>query len=289
MPEFYCNYAESLGALEGTPEEVWGTPKYDWRKHLYEPVVFFGMYDARQYFSLWRHRGKKYVLWAGSDIRNLSEGFAFNDGKLRKLSVLTRGRFHNFIWRVLGTAEHWVENEVEKQALEKLGIEVTGVCPSFMGDVDDFRVAFEPSDRPNVYVSCSGDRQLEYGFGVVERIAHSLPKHVFHLYGGEWETKQRNVKVHGRVLKCRMNEEIRGYQIGLRLNEFDGFSEIMAKAVLQGQYAVGRVEHPKIPSYRNDMELIATLHVLGKEDEPNPARDWYRENLNAYPWNTKKQ
>lgn len=290
MPETVtCRYAPSLGALEGTPEQVWGTKPYIWRFNRKEPCVFFGLYDLRDYLALAVHQGKTWVLWAGSDIRNLSNGFLLNDGKLRTLSILTRGRFHSVVWKILQKAEHWVENEVEKEALEKLGVKVTGVCPSWMGPIGH-KIAYKPSLRPNVYVSASEGRQEEYGFGIVERIAPYLPKFKFHLYGASWETKCPNVIVHGRVPKSVMNEEIKGYQIGLRLNDFDGFSEVLAKAVLQGQYAVGRVKHPLIPSFGSEIELVTTLNRLGKAKRPNlEAREWYVKNLNNYPWNTLKR
>ena len=170
--------------------------------------------------------------------------------------------------------------------MKELGIPVAGVCPSYMGPTELPISYSPPQHKVHVYLSASKGREVEYGWGIVERIAKALPRHVFHLYGSDWETRHKNVIVHGRVPKEQMNEEIKNYHIGLRLNETDGFSEILGKAVLMGQYAVGRVEHPKIPSYENDMDLITMLHVLGKEDAPNlEAREWYVQNLNRYPWN----
>lgn len=282
----FCRYAPSLGALEGTPEEVWGTPPYKCWKHLWEPTIFFGLYDFRDYIALWFHRGHKWVLWAGSDVRNLASGFAFNDGKLRILSKALKGVFTRWIVRVVQGAENYVENDWEGNQLAKMGVSVAGVCPSFMGQLD-LPSSFAPAFPCNVYLSASEGRQEEYGWGIVESIASWLPNHVFHLYGAAWKTEQPNVMVHGRVPKEQMNEEIKGYQIGLRLNETDGFSEILAKAVLMGQYAVGKVKHPYIPSFDNDMDLILRLNKLAKEEEPNPARQWYRYNANAYPWVSK--
>lgn len=280
------HYAQSLGALEGTPQEVWWTSAYTSR---YEPTVFFGLYDLRDYYALWRHQAKAWVLWAGSDIRNLQSGFVFNDGKLGTLSRITRGWFSGALLEMLKKAEHWTENDLEASALERLGLKVSGVCPSYMGSTD-LRMTYKPSKTPNVYLSASEGRQEEYGFDIVERIASSLPNMRFHMYGASFKTKQKNVIVHGRVPKEQMNKETDRFQIGLRLNEFDGFSEILAKAVLRGQYAVGKVRHPRIPSFRNDMDLITTLNTLRKKKEPNKvAMDWYKKSLNKFPWNMKRQ
>lgn len=277
----YCRWASSLGKLEGTALEAWGTLPYAG----HSDTVFFGLYDLRDYLALALHRGRRWVLWAGSDIKNLQNDFLLNDGKLKWLSKILGNPFRRYFKRWLAdAAEHWVENEMEAEALRAMGIPVAGVCPSFLGKIEDFEDCFRPNKRLNVYVSASEGRQEEYGFDVVERIAPLLPWMRFHLYGAEWQSVQENVIVHGRVPKAVMNEEIRDYQIGLRLNRFDGFSEILAKAVLMGHQALSAVPHPHIPSFNNDLELVITLNALSKIQHSNPARAWYRENLNRYPW-----
>lgn len=284
----YCRWAPSLGSLEATHQEVWGTMEYKWWRDFNKPTVFFGLYDLRDYLALWWHRGHAWVLWAGSDIRNLGQGFLFNDGKLKWMSVIFKFGFINLIKSVLRKAEHWVENETERRALEECGIWVTGVCPSFLGKIEDFKIKFAVGKRTHVYLSSGWNRQVEYGFELVDDIAASLPEVTFHLYGAPWLTKKKNVKVHGRVPKKKMNKDIEGYQIGLRLNSFDGFSEILAKAVLMGQYAVGNVKHPKIPSFRDRKDLVRKIRELSKKVTPNiEARMWYEKNLNRYPWNVK--
>lgn len=277
-------WAPSLGELEGNHQIAWGTEDYHSR---YEPTVFFGLYDLRDYIALWRHKGKAWILWAGSDILNFKNGFVFNDGKLKLLSQLFRG--NKWVFPILEKAEHWVENEKEKEVLESLGIRVSGVCPSFMGQVN-LPLLFISNKPTKVFVSASGNRTEEYGFGIVERIAKEVPFIEFHLYGSPWETKQENIIVHGRISKEAMNEQISKMQAGLRLNEFDGFSEVLAKAVLTGKYAIGKVKHPQIPTFDNDLELILELNKIYHKEEPNlEARNWYVENLNSYPWNLKKQ
>ena len=275
----YCHYAKSLGELEGTPFEAWGTPIYEYKKHKKESAVFFGLYDLRDYLALFRHRGLSYVLWAGSDIKNLQKEFALNDGKLKRISNIFGNKW---VYPILKKAEHWVENKVEWEALHRLGIH-SKICPSFMGDINKFKVTFRPKKIPDVYISASEGRQEEYGFGVVERIADLLPVR-FHLYGARWETRRKNIMVHGRVPKEQMNEEISKMQIGLRLNDFDGFSEILAKCILQGQWPVSRIEYPGIPACRTDQELIDQIKGVAGVKGSFPERDWYVNNINKFPW-----
>lgn len=277
-----CRWAPSLGELEATHQEIWGTKDYVYSEDRDKPTVFFGLYDLRDYFSLWRHRGKKWILWAGSDISNFVQGFVFNDGKLRLISKTFRGNW--WVKLILKKAEHWVENDREAQALRRQGVKVTGICPSFLGDINKFKVNYFQKKPANVYISCGKNRQLEYGFGIVERIASKLPNIIFHLYGDSWKTENKNVIVHGRVPKEQMNREIENMQLGLRLNEFDGFSEITAKAILMGHYVITKVPYQFLPRFNNDEELISLLNSLTRTYKPNPARDYFIKIVNNYPW-----
>ncbi len=274
-----CRVAPSLGALEDTPENVWKTTKYTDRD---KPCVFFGLYDLRDYIALFRHRGKAYILWAGSDIRNLVNGFIFNDGKLGWLSKVAPG-FKKVLKKVLKDAEHWVENMVEEEALMKWGLKDINVCPSYLGRIGPF-MYYNAKVIPDVYVSCGKERQVEYGFDVIERIADKVDV-TFHLYGDEWETKHKNVIVHGRVSKEKMNKEIQGMQCGLRLNKFDGFSEITAKSILWGQYPITRIPYRMIDSFNTDDELITLLNNLNMMTPNMIGRHYYVNTLNKFPWN----
>src|SRR3990167_4550292 len=143
-----CRIAPSLGALEGHPNDVWGTTPYVSRS---QPTVFFGLYDMRDYIALFRHQGKKDILWAGSDLRNLVNGFMLNDGKLkvasqllRRFSPVTQSRFMMWFVRELREAEHYVENEFEAGQLGLMDIECR-ITPSFMGNVRDYEIEYRPA------------------------------------------------------------------------------------------------------------------------------------------------
>ena len=272
-----CRVAPSLGSLEGDPHDVWDTVPYVDR---HRPVVFFGLYDLRDYYALLRHKGKAWVLWAGSDLRNLDSGFVFNDGNLGALSRLLKGNW--WILPILRKAEHWVENDWERSVLERYDIRAY-VRPSFMGNVNEYQVEFEPGNK--VYLSCGSGRQLEYGFGIVEYIAPLLPEVEFYLYGGNWDTRQENVIVRGRISKEEMNEEIKHMQCGLRLNATDGFSEITAKSVLWGQWPISWLYNPHVTHTPNTASLIAALREIPEKRDPNIlGRKYYLSMLNNYPW-----
>src|SRR3990167_7755462 len=188
-----CKWAVSLGELEGTHQKAWGTTEYKSRS---EPTVFFGLYDLMDYIALWRHQGKAWVLWAGSDIRNLRSNFIFNNGKLLWLSEIFSRLGFDFevflIKHVLNKAEHWCENEAEAWQLKDIGLKVSGICPSFMGKIKDYKVAFRPGN--NVYLSANPGREEEYGWGLIEMIACALPQIEFHLIGSEWTQYRQDLK-----------------------------------------------------------------------------------------------
>lgn len=280
----YCRVAPSLGALEADHTSVWGTLEYDPKKNRNEPTVFFGLYDLRDYYALWRHKGKKWVLWAGSDLENLIHGFLFNDGKLKTLSKIFRG--NAWVLHILRKAEHWVEDVDEAKKLVRFGI-MPQINPSFLGNIDDFPVSYTCFFKPHVYVSGHPGREDEYGFEIVRRIAPRCPSTTFHLYGSmpDWKQYPSNIVLHGKVPKEQFNREIKKYQCGLRLNKTDGFSEITAKSILMGQYPLTHLEYPCIPNFENEDELVQLINSLNSLPKYNRiGREYYIQVLNNYPW-----
>lgn len=263
-----CRVAPSLGALEGHPNDVWGTVDYT---NDTDDAVFFGLYGLPDFYALWRHKGIKYVLWAGSDIRHFLDGYWLDkEGKIRVDPQPFATWLSLFV-------ENWVENEVERDALRTMGIEAR-VCPSFMGNINDYGVSYEPNGK--YYASVSGNDFKLYGWDKIDDLAKDHPGLEFHLYGNTepWHTKHPNVIIHGRVPKEQMNEEVKHMQGGLRLVEFDGFSEILAKSVLWGQWPVSLIPYPHINS--------TLIPHVGHNTE---GRDYYRKTLNQYPWNEHKK
>lgn len=265
--------APSLGdGFAGTPNKVWGTKKY---KNDTDSTVFFGLYGLPDFYALWRHKGPKYILWAGSDITHFKHGYWLDtEGKVR-LDPKPLA-----LW-ISENCESYVENEVEYLELLKFGIKST-VVPSFLGNVKDYPLLFKPTKKTRLYTSVSGNDFELYGWDKIEDLSDDYPHVEFHLYGNTepWYTDKPNIFVHGRVSQEEMNREIKEMTGALRLTEFDGASEILIKSVLWGQWPVS----PFIPYPHISTEI---KDVIGK-DEPNvEGRNHYLRVLNAYPWNVK--
>ena len=277
MQEIKCRIAPSLGGgFAGTPYSAWGVLPYNSETDIEKPCIFFGLYGLPDFYTLWGHKGKKWILWAGSDITHFVNGYWLDNEGLIKVCPKSLAK-----WIRLN-CESWVENEVEAKALKVLGIEAK-VCPSFLGSVD-IPISFQQGNK--VYLSCSGDNFQLYGWDVIERIADKVPEITFFLYGSnEWKTKHPNVIIRGRVPKEIMDKEISEMQAGLRPVESDGCSEIVVKSVLRGQHTISKIKYPFVDSYANDEELIELLKELPNKDMPNfKARDWFIKNLNKFSW-----
>jgi len=272
----YCRTAPSLGALERTPEEAWGTPEYEGDTE--EPTVFFGLYGLPDFYALWRHKGKKWILWAGSDIRHFIGGYWLDRKGDIKIEPKALAQWIN------QECENWVENEVERNALSHIGI-ASKICPSFLGDMNKFETNYQWSEKPKVYTSVSGNNFELYGWDKIPKLARENPDIEFHCYGPSSYAPLLgidNVFLHGRVPKEQMNEEIKTMQGALRLVEIEGFSEIIAKSVLMGQWPVSLIPYPCMLS-------IEELGTLINRKEPNiQGREYYRKILNIYPWNVNK-
>lgn len=273
-----CRTAPSLGGgFAGTPESVWGTPPYNPETDLDTPTVFFGMYGFPDFFALWRHRAKRYILWAGTDIQHLKNGYWLEDSSYGlKLDPLVIGEWINKY------CENWCENEVEQGVLFEVGIKAK-VCPSFLGDVNAYDVSYTHSTTPKVYASVSGDNFEMYGWPAIEVLVTQHPEIEFHLYGNKnpYPTKVPNVVVHGRVTQEQMESEVKHMQGGLRLLKHDGFSEILAKSILWGQWPISRIPYPHMLS-------VEELGTLKNQDTANMlGRSYYQHKVNKFPWNQK--
>lgn len=272
--EWRCRWSPTLGKLEDTAENVWGIERYNKYGHeedAIKSVVFFGLYGLPDFYALWRHKGRKAILWAGTDILYFKKGYWLDDGKIN----LNPKALAQWINRY---CESWCENEVECEVLRKLGI-YAKICPSFLGDVSKFQVSFKPGNK--LYTSVSGDNYKQYGWDKIAELAHFNPDIEFHLYGNQrsYLSTFENVIVHGRIPKEQMNEEIKDMQGALRLTKFDGFSEILAKSILMGQWPVSLIKYPH-------MLTLGEIKLITKMDAPNLAgKKYYLEKLNQYPWN----
>lgn len=277
-----CRIAPSLGGgFEGTPESAWGTEEYGAGgvDHSNLSVVFFGLYGLPDFFTLWNHKGKKACLWAGSDITHFLNGYWLDEKGKIKISPKSLA-----IW-INNYVDNYVENEVEQVALAKLGIE-SKVVPSFLGNVNDFPLSFKPQEKIKLYTSVSGNDFNTYGWNKIYKFAQDNPDIDFYLYGNTIPFPIPegfvNIFIRGRMEKEEMNSEIKQMTGALRLTEFDGFSELIAKSLLWGQWPVSIIYYPGTIR----VECIKYLKDFIKK--PNKTgREWLIKSLNKYPWNIK--
>lgn len=262
------------GGFERSFQEAWGLEDYNPETDQDKEVVFAGCYGLPDFYKIWRHKGKKYVFWCGSDIRHLHNGYWLDDkGGIR----LNSGGIAKWLNEY---CENWVENKAEQRALRHWGIE-SKICPSFLGDVKQFDITYKHSDKPKLYSSVSGDDFVLYGWYVIQNLANRHPDVEFHLYGNEkdFPVKEDNIFVHGKVPKEQMNEETKDMQGALRLISMEGFSEIVAKSILRGQYPVSVIpyEHCLLPEQIDKLKDKKLPNIEG--------RDYYIKQFNNYPWN----
>lgn len=273
--KWQCRISPTLGGgFDGTPNDCWGTEDYVSDE---KPTLFFGLYGFPDFISLWKHKGKKAILWCGSDIQYFLNGYWLDkEGKMRLRPFELAPYIDTY-------CENYVENEKEQSSLRSVGIR-SKVIPSFLGDVKKYKIEFKPGNK--LYTSVSGNDFELYGWDKIPELAYNNPDIEFHLYGNTEPClcinmiELPNIIVHGRVPMEQMNEEIKEMQGALRLTEFDGFSEIIAKSVLMGQWPVSLIEYP------NMLKLSEIRQILEKKEPNIQGREYYLEKLNKYIWNT---
>lgn len=240
----------------------YGLKEASFLNDLFGPIIFFGCYNWRDYLRIVLHRGKRTIFWCGSDLRDL------NWCKRVIISLIK--------------ARHIVETKHgEASQLEMMGIEPE-ILPQFFSDPEDFQPCFRPSKTPHVFLNVHPDREKEYGLELIRKIAPFVPEVTFHIYGVSdfLDLDDKNVVYHGRMPEERFNYEIKFMQAGLRLNHFDGNSEVVMKSILLGQYPITYLIYPDIPSYNNERELLALLVELKNKKAANPMSQAWRERLN---------
>ena len=274
--KWQCRVSPTLGDLESTHDKVWGTRPYE---NDTDPTVFMGLYGLPDFYALWRHKGERHILWCGTDIIHFQNAYWLDTKGDYRIGSRGIARWINKF------CTSWVENKVEAEALMKEGIHAN-IQPSYLGDIDEMQVSFKPGNK--VYASVSGDNFEQYGWDKIIRLARENLSIEFHFYGN---TKPyyffssmgspANCFVHGRVPKEQMNAEIKEMQGGLRMTEFDGFSEITAKSILMGQWPISLIDYPHV------LKPTQISEILGKKEPNYAGREYYRKILNNYPWNSK--
>lgn len=277
--------SNSLQPFEENALLYWGLKKWEGVEDPDQDVLYFGLYTQMDYDTMRIQKGKKTILWGGSDIIRLMQNYDYK----RVLNLFPE-------------AEHFCENEVEKKNLENCGVKVKDVIPSFLDNIHNFPVSFEPTDRPHIFMCGHPEREEEYGWGLAEYLAKELPEFTFHLYGvvrekdpslleslNEIDTRFPNIIRHGKVSKDQFNKEIRNYHCGFRPNEHDGFSEVTAKSILLGQYPITKIPYDGIWNYNSMEELLQRFRDIKYQDKPNTeARLLYLKKINNFPWCQRK-
>lgn len=205
------------------------------------------------------HWRTKVVFWCGGDIVSLRK---------RKWAQ----------WIFKG-AINICENEREQKALADIGIE-SKIEPGIVDSMQDIPVSFTPSKTPHVYIAVHPSREKEYGLRLIEKIAPMVPDVMFHVYGNTIITNEKNIFYHGKVSDEWFNDDIKNYQAALRLNTFEGFSEILAKSAIMGQYPISVIPYPHITHVTTLKNLIDNLNALKKKRKPNlETREYWMKQL----------
>lgn len=226
------------------------------------------MYHIFDYLRFIWHQGQTRIFWCGGDVLRLKW-------------------WNKWIFQFF-SAQHFCETLQEYNHLLEKGI-IAEVKPLYAGEM--LEISYKQSDRPEVFVCGHPGREKEYGIDLIFEIAPLVPDITFHIYGIPYDKflelytklKRPNIYCHGIVSEEEFNEQIKDYQAGIRLNEFDGFSEVVAKSILLGQYPITRLKYKYIDQFRTKEDLIRLLNELKYQKEPNyEIRDYYLDYLNQW-------
>ena len=237
--------------------------EYIWWKHLFRSVTFFGLYRPWDYVLFALHRGIRICHWQGSDC-------------------LAAGWHYRWLQKI--KAKHICETEVEQGVLRLMLQQEVEIRPIFLSNAHEFKINYKSSETPQVFIHINRKAELESGYYIIERIAPKVPEVTFHIFGRiEQRLSPNNIVFHGFVPEDQFNQEIKNYQAGLDLHVFSGFSEVIAKSILLGQYPISYVRYPHVDTFNNEDELVVLLRNLKNKKKPNyKARDYYMKEFLKY-------
>lgn len=254
---------------------------WSFHKSLFDPTAFIGLYHEGDWLRILLHRGLRLAFWCGGDILRLQK----------------KPLWQFFLKHI--KIDHVCENEVEQEALRKMGIEARIHPILFFDDWTKYPLSFKPSKTPHVWLTCHPGREEEYGVRLVEKISWKIPEMTFHIFGEikskswnynktykQWHSeKQKNIIYHGHIPSEEMDKMIQGYHCGLRTLEFDGCPHTVTKGVLLGQWSINRIPYPHTDSYETKEQLIKLLKGLKNKKKPNLAgRKYWLETVSNFPW-----
>jgi hypothetical protein len=219
---------------------------------------FYGLYHEKDYVRFLECKGKQEVYWQGSDILQLK-----NTEQVKWIEAIKYSE-----------SKHYCENEVQQELLKEKGIKAQ-VKYQFWNDVKDYPLSYIHSVNPNIWLCAHPGREIEYGVPIVDSLSKELPNFTFHIYGIIGENRG-NVTYHGIVDDKQFDEEIKNYQGALRLNAFDGISEVITKGSLLGQYVISTIKYPCVSRFATPEQLLYTLKRIAKQKYPNyRARNYF--------------
>lgn len=202
--------------------------KYDWKTDRDKPAVFWLYFDD-DYKLLAQHKGPKYVMWLGTDVKFFAEKYC-----AKYLSVL---------WDE--SIKHVAMNRLLSDELFHVGI-YAPVRPLFWGDINKYPK--EMNFTKDCYMSTNPGRGLEYGEAKMHTLAMKYPDWNFHIFGTEPVSPSR-VKYYGWIPEDEMDDITKNFGICLRLNMHDGFSQTVAKALMRGQEVITVIPHNDMTHY----------------------------------------
>ena len=269
----------SVKQFEGKAMLTWGLKLWEGLNDPDNEVLFFGLFNERDFEVFHNFKGKKLIFWCGGDILRVME-----DYERRRVLKLDEG------------IKHYCETEEQADKLREMGFD-PWVIPSFLNNVNNYPLSFQvpkKEEKWKIWICGHPKRDIEYGFDKAIELAKIFPDIEFHFYGIDKDKEETvvldsydlpNVISHGLVSEKQLDEDIKEYHCGLRTNESDGVSEVIIKSILLGQYPISFLPYEGVWQYKEFGDLIELITKLKRQVEPNyETRSIWLKQLNQYPW-----
>lgn len=196
------------------------------------PAIFFGCYPQQHLGALYNHKGPAVVIWAGSDIKTIADGYP-DSVPINSVWIQVL-KFRPNIKHI--AISKWIAEDLDKldipyKRLPILPHDISNIEPCKPGE--------------NVYMYNPGNPI--YNGGIYEEVKKNLP---FNIIEASVHTYTRE----------QLMEIYRDCFVGLRFTTHDGLSNTICELGLMGRKVINNGDVPNCVPYETVKDVIEAVH-----------------------------
>jgi len=190
--------------------------------NVYKPVIFFGMYNNRDFLRAKNHKSHATIVWCGSD------SLIYLPKNYKNIKALNNTRH-------IAMSE-FISNDLKQFDIEHIVIPVTPTIP----------IKNRKNRGENIYAYVDKQRTKKYGFNLMAEIQEKSKKNIIIADATTYRKKE-------------LDEVYESCFLGLRLTKHDGLPNTVLELGLMGRNCIYNGQLPNAIPYTNLDDIVSTI------------------------------